>query len=347
MRAWIAPTIRDEVVAFAQRYALLSGLPLTRLLGLIGIGRDKFYQWRSRLGQANAHNAQSPRRFWLEPWERRAIIDFAQDRPGDGYRRLAWMMVDADVVAASPSSVYRVLKEGGLIGRRTVKPSKKGTGFKQPSAAHHHWHTDISYLNICGTFYYFVGLLDGFSRYLVHWEIRERMTEDDVAIVLERAREKFPEARPRIISDNGKQFVSREFKELVRLAGMTHVRISPGYPQSNGKLERFHRTLKEDCIRPQTPLSLEDARRVVARFVAHYNGERLHSAIGYVTPLDKLEGRAPALLEERQRKLEAARVRRAAQLAELELGGVCPESTSPAPGQLKGLDEKHLVGQYG
>jgi len=232
MRSWIAPKIRDDVVAFVERYAGLSGLPLAPLIRLIGIGRDKFYQWRMRAGRPNAHNAAVPRRCWLEPWERAAIIAFARDRPDDGYRRLAWMMVDADVVAASPSSVYRVLLAAGLIGRHNVKPSLKGTGFKQPSGPHHHWHTDISYLNICGTFYYFVGLLDGFSRYLVHWEIRERMTEDDVAIALQRAREAFPEARPRIISDNGKQFVSREFKELVRLAGMTHVRISPGYPQS-------------------------------------------------------------------------------------------------------------------
>jgi putative transposase len=335
MRSWIAPPIRDDVVVFALRYSALSGLPLARLIGLIGIGRDKFYQWRARVGQANAHNAAAPRRCWLAPWERAAIIVYARGRPEDGYRRLAWMMVDADVVAASPSSVYRVLLGAGLIGRRTVKPSKKGTGFKQPSGPHHHWHTDISYLNICGTFYYFVGLLDGFSRYLVHWEIRERMREEDVAIVVQRARERFAQARPRIISDNGKQFVAREFKELVRLAGMTHVRISPGYPQSNGKLERFHRTLKEDCIRQQTPLSLEDARRVVGRFVAHYNGVRLHSAIGYVTPLDKLEGRAPAILEQRQRKLAAARVRRAGQRAELE-------STAKMDGHI-GLDARELT----
>jgi transposase InsO family protein len=346
MRSWIAPKIRDDVVAFALRYGVLSGLSLARLIRLIGIGRDKFYQWRERVGQANEHNALTPRRFWLEPWERQAIVEFARDRPGDGYRRLAWMMVDTDVVAASPSSVYRALLAAGLIGRRNVKPSKKGTGFKQPSGPHHHWHTDISYLNICGTFYYFVGLLDGFSRYLVHWEIRERMREEDVAVVVQRAREKFPEARPRIISDNGKQFVSREFKELIRLAGMTHVRISPGYPQSNGKIERFHRTLKEDCIRPRTPLSLEDARRVVGRFVAHYNGERLHSAIGYVTPLDKLEGRAPAILEERQRKLAVARARREARLAQRGLAGQGLESASPARDPHKALDEKPWVGQY-
>ena len=222
------------------------------------------------------------------------------------------MMLDDDVVAVSPSSTYRVLKQAGVLGRRNFSPSKKGTGFVQPLAAHEHWHVDISYLNICGTFYYLCSLLDGYSRFLVHWEIRESMTEQDVETIVQRAREKFPGATPRIISDNGPQFVAKDFKEFIRLCGMTHVTTSPYYPQSNGKLERYHRTIKHDCIRQKTPLSLEEARRVVAEFVQHYNEVRLHSAIGYVTPLDKLCGLAPEIFAERDRKLAEARERRAA-----------------------------------
>jgi transposase InsO family protein len=142
----------------------------------------------------------------------------------------------------------------------------------------------MSYVNIAGTFYYLVCVLDGYSRHIVHWEIRESMEERDVEIVVQRARERFPQAAPRIISDNGPQFTAREFKEFIRLGGMTHVRTSPYYPQSNGKLERFHGTIKSECIRPGTPLSLEDARRIVDGYVRHYNETRLHSAIGYVTP---------------------------------------------------------------
>jgi transposase InsO family protein len=171
---------------------------------------------------------------------------------------------------------------------------------------------DISYLNICGTFYYLCSLLDGCSRYLVHWEIRESMTEADVETIVQRAREKFPGAQPRIISDNGPQFIAKDFKEFIRIAGMTHVRTSPYYPQSNGKLERYHRTIKHDCIRQKTPLSLEEARRVVDEFVLHYNTVRLHSAIGYVTPQDQLSGLAPEIFAERDRKLAEARERRAA-----------------------------------
>ena len=137
------------------------------------------------------------------------------------------------------------------------------------------------------------------------------MTEGDVETVIQRAREKFPGEKPRVISDNGPQFLARDFKEFIRIAGMTHVTTSPYYPQSNGKIERFHRTIKGDCIRTQTPLSLEDAQRVVATYVEHYNAVRLHSALGYVTPQDKLAGREQAIWAERDRKLEAARQRRA------------------------------------
>jgi transposase InsO family protein len=138
------------------------------------------------------------------------------------------------------------------------------------------------------------------------------MLEEDVQIVVQRAKEKFPNEHPRIISDNGAQFIARDFKELIRLLGMTHVRTSPGYPQSNGKLERWHASVKSECIRPGTPLSLEDAQRLVTRWVEHYNHVRLHSALGYVTPADKLAGRESEIYAERDRKLEAARQRRQA-----------------------------------
>jgi transposase InsO family protein len=220
------------------------------------------------------------------------------------------MMLDRDVVAVSPSSTYRVLSEAGLLDRWNKKPSKKGTGFEQPLAPHEHWHIDVAYLNLSGTFYYLCTVLDGASRSVVHWEIRERMTEADIECILEHAREKFPDARPRIISDNGPQFIARDFKEYIRIAGMTHVRTSPYYPQSNGKVERWHRTIKGDAVRPASPKSLEEAQRIVSTFVEYYNGVRLHSAIGYITPNDSLAGRAKAIWAERDRKLEAAREQR-------------------------------------
>jgi transposase InsO family protein len=297
-------------VDFVRRWADRTGIAVLSFLVWLGLAAGKWHNWRKRYGKANEHNAWVPRDHWLEPEEKQAILAFHDRHPLEGYRRLTFMMLDADVVACSPASVYRVLKAAGLLGRHNSKPSKKGTGFAQPLKAHEHWHVDVSYLNIAGTFYYLCSLLDGYSRYVVHWEIRETMTEVDVEQIAQRAREKFPDAKPRVISDNGPQFVARDFKEFIRLCGMTHVKTSPYYPQSNGKIERWHRTLKGDCIRTQTPLTLEDARRIVARYVEHYNGVRLHSALGYVTPKDKLEGREALIFAERDRKLEQARQRR-------------------------------------
>lgn len=258
----------------------------------------------------NEHNGLVPRDHWLEPEEKKAILDFHAQNPLEGYRRLAFMGLDQDVFAASPSTVYRVLRRAGVLDRWNRKPSKKGTGFAQPSGPHRHWHIDVSYLNIAGTFYYLCCVLDGYSRFIVHWEIREAMKEIDVEIILERAREAAPGARPRIISDNGPQFIARDFKTYIRMAGMTHVRTSPYYPQSNGKIEALHKTVKTTTIRPAAPQSLEEARQLMVRFVAHYNHIRLHSAIGYVAPADKLAGREEAIWRERDRKLEQARERR-------------------------------------
>jgi len=305
--------VRDEVVDYVRYWADKTDIKATKMVRWIGIARSKFYDWRSRYGKLNEHNAWIPRDFWLTDWEKQAIIDYYLDHPLEGYRRLTYMMMDADIVAVSPSSVYRVLKNADLLNRWNRKASKKGTGFHQPLKAHEHWHIDISYINISGTFYYMCSVLDGFSRYIVHWEIREAMKESDVEIILQRAREKFPETQPRVISDNGPQFISKDFKEFIRISGMTHVKTSPYYPQSNGKLERYHKTIKSTCIRVKTPLSLEDARSVVSEFVTRYNNERLHSSIGYVTPKDKLQGRAEIIHAQRNAKLAAAREARKAQ----------------------------------
>jgi transposase InsO family protein len=285
-------------------------LPAKQFIAWLGIGASKFHDWRKRYGQVNEHNGKVPRDFWLEDWEKRSILDFHDRHPLDGYRRLTFMMLDADVVAVSPSSVYRVLRQEGRLDRFSVKPSKKGTGFVQPLRPHAHWHVDISYINLGGTFYFLCSILDGYSRFIVHWEIRPKMEEIDVETILQRGLEKFPGERPRIISDNGPQFIAKDFKEFIRVAGMTHVRTSPYYPQSNGKLERWHKTIKGDCIRPGEFQTLEQVVGAVTRYVEYYNHVRLHSAIEYVTPADKLAGRAKEILAARDSKLDAARERR-------------------------------------
>jgi transposase InsO family protein len=306
------------VVDYVRYWSRRTGISYRRIVQWIGIPRSKFYQWQQRYGRINEHNAWIPRDFWLRDWEKQAILEFWSTHSREGYRRMTYMMLDADTVAASPSTVYRVLQDAGVLHRwNRNHTSSKGQGFTQPVKPHEHWHIDISYINLQGTFYYLCSVLDGFSRYLVAWDLRESMTEQHVEIVLQRARERFPEARPRIISDNGPQFIAKDFKQFIRLSGLTHVRTSPYYPQSNGKLERWHQSAKIECIRPQTPQSLEEALRIVTKYVERYNTVRLHRAIGYVTPQDKLEGRAEQILAARDAKLEAARqMRRTAAVAQ-------------------------------
>ena len=212
---------------FVRRWSEKAEIGVGRFIPWLGVTASKFYDWRQRYGCVNEHNGWVPRDFWLELWEKEAIIEFHLKNPLEGYRRLTFMMLDADVVAVSPASVWRVLKQAGLLSRWKSKPSRKGTGFEQPLQPHQHWHIDVSYINLCGTFYYLCSILDGFSRFLVHWDLRESMREADVEVILQRAKEKYPEAKPRIISDNGPQFIARDFKEFIRISGMTHVRTSP------------------------------------------------------------------------------------------------------------------------
>jgi transposase InsO family protein len=191
--------VRDQVIKFVIYWSERSELPTGKLLGWLGIHPSKFSSWRKRAGADNRAPHKQPRDGWLLEWEKQAIISFYAQHREEGYRRITYMLLDANIVAVSPSSVYRVLKQAGLMRAWVRKASKKGTGFQQPTAAHQHWHVDIAYINIHSTFFYLCSVLDGWSRYLVHWELKAQMTELDLEIILLRAREAFPNTSPRII----------------------------------------------------------------------------------------------------------------------------------------------------
>ena len=327
---WIDLPTRQTIMDYLETWAAKSSLTPLRLWDELGLARSKFYGWKKRRRAPTVHAAPVPRSHWATPQERAAIISYACAWPLEGYRRLTYMMLDADIAGVSPSTTYRVLREAGLMARRNLKPSKKGTGFHQPGAPHQHWHIDITYLNLGGTFYYMFTVLDGCSRAIIHWEIRTSMTEPNVELALQRAREKHPGAKPRIISDNGPQFIARDFKEFIRAAGMTHVRTSPYYPQSNGKMERWFGTAKAECLRPAGPATESEARRLMTGYVTHYNEVRLHSAIGYITPQARLEGRHDQIKHQRTAKLAAAKAARCAPQHSNHTNPNPPESTLAA-----------------
>jgi hypothetical protein len=132
---WVPPDVRDLVVDFVRCWSEKTEIGAGRFIHWLGVRASKFYDWRERYGRVNEHNGWVPRDFWLQPWEKQAIIGFHREHPLEGYRRLTFMMLDADVVAVSPSSVWRVLQQAGLLSRWKGKPSRKGSGFEQPPHA--------------------------------------------------------------------------------------------------------------------------------------------------------------------------------------------------------------------
>ena len=155
-------------------------------------------------------------------------------------------MVDADIAYVSPGTVYNVLKRGGLMKKWAEGAEEKKKGFEQPEAVHEQWHTDYSYIRVCGVFYYFISVMDGYSRKILSWMLCHTMEGLWAEIAVAQTMELYP--APRLITDNGSQFISKDFQELTRLLEIEHTFTSPSHPQSNGKLERFHRTLKKASI---------------------------------------------------------------------------------------------------
>jgi transposase InsO family protein len=273
------------------------------MLAWIPLSTGKYYQWQKRRHQDNKHNGHIPKSHWLLPWERQAIINYRYQHLNEGYRRLCYMMLDDNIVAVSASTVYRILKSKGLLLTQWRHQKAKGSGFAQPSAPHKHWHLDISYINFKGTFVYLVCLIDGYSRYIVHHELRTSVESLDIEIMLERARQKFPWAKPALITDNGPQFIAKELKLYLQHVGITHRKTRFFYPQSNGKIERFYQTCKNELIRKNSFLSLDDLKKQIDHYITVYNTQRLHSSIGYITPFDMLSGRQEIIFKERNEKL--------------------------------------------
>ncbi len=306
--------MRDSVIKYCRKITEQSHLTTSNYIEMLGIGRSKYYDWNKRYGMDNHHNGKIPKSHWMTPEEKKAVIDFANDYIcdnsyylHDGYRRITYTMIDRNICAASASSVYRILKKAGLLNRwQGKRTNSKGSGYRQPNAPYLEWHTDIKYVNFKGSFLFFISILDGYSRYIIHHELRTSMTEYDVEIVLQRALEKHSEHKPKIISDNGSQYISKDFQIYLKEVGLKHIRTSPSYPQSNGKIERFHRSLEEECLRTKSMINLEDAKLQIDRYVDHYNNHRLHSSLFYLRPVDFLNGNVDELLKVRQTKLDEA-----------------------------------------
>jgi len=279
----------------------------------VGIRFQKFYEWKKVYGSERVIE-RAPRPDRIRPEEKQAVIEFKKAHMTTGYRRLAWMMVDQCIAAISPSSVLRILTEVDLNTRWTRPPGEpKKKGFTQPKRPHEQWHIDIAYINFRGTFLFLAAVLDGFSRAILAWEIRESMKAFDVDMLVRKANDIWVEEfgrKPRLITDNGPQFIAREFRDSLREMTIKQTRITPYHPQSNGKIERFNGTAKQEKLRVMPMIDDDQVREDFGGWIDYYNQERLHSAIDYVAPFDVLYGRREKIIETREQKLIHAKISR-------------------------------------
>jgi transposase InsO family protein len=299
--------VRQTAEKEIQRCRAKTGLPLETLLGYAGIPQRTWREWEKRRGIETKHNNNIPKAYYLTPGEVSAIIAYCTDNPLKGYRMQCWEMVDRNVAFVSCSSVYNVIKRHDLGKKWAAATEMKKRGFDQPKAVHEQWHIDFSYIKIAGAFYYFPGILDGYSRRMLNRRLCQNMEGINAEVLASETKELYPDAKgARIISDNGSQFISKDFEELLAFLEFGHTLTSPNHPQSNGKLERFNRTLKTEHARRTAYIDYQDACLRMAQWILYYNSQRLHSAIWYLTPDDVFQGRAENRLAERKEKLHTA-----------------------------------------
>lgn len=303
-------TTRERVFQTVQRTRSRSGWSIERILRALGLGASSYYAWTTKPDGPNWHAVFARCKPLIE--EIAAVKAYALAHPTDGYRRLTWMMLDQDVAALSESSVYRILRDAGLNRRWNRSASAAGAMPPKPRRPDEQWHTDLMYLWVNGRWYFFIAALDAYSRYIVHWELLLSMTGSDVTAVMHRALELTPHARPRVIHDRGVQFTGRDFRLLVKHFNLQDIKIRVNHPQSNGVYERFNGSTRQEGLRDVQLRDLHHAREVLARWVEEYNHRRLHSALGYLPPVEYYRGDPEAWQRVRRAKLEAARRRRIA-----------------------------------
>lgn len=320
---------KRALLATVERAQGHSSQPLDRILSELGLRRSVYYDWLEREKAGNLADRLVVPRSPLSalPEEIEAAVAYARAHPREGYRRLAWMMIDEDIVYLSPSTVYRILDRYNLLYR--WKRPEPGLGRRVPEATYPDevWHVDLMYLWVNGRWYFLVTVLDSYSRYIVHWELTLSMLAAEIAEVIAVALEKVPGKRPRIVRDNGSQFIAKEWREVIRHFELEEIPTRVRHPQSNGRIERYHRSVREEAFGDGEAEDFYQARDMLGQWVKYYVDERLHSALNYLCPVDYYRGNLEALIAERKSKLREAAARRRevnkyGDLTKLVAGGV-------------------------
>jgi transposase InsO family protein len=311
----LSPESKSHLLASVQQALRWTDQPARQVLQALGLAPASYYRWLQPpappSGKPPACKPSSPA---PTPQEERAVRAYALLHPRLGYKRLTWQMLDADRAALLPYQVYQILGQSDLIARR---PKGSDTTLRRPQPPQRPdevWHLDLMYVFLGGKWYYLVDIVDGYSRFLVHWSLNTTMLADTVTLTVQEALDRLdprlPEL-PRLVHDHGSQFVSAEWRSLMAASGLVDIKTRVAHPQSNGIVERLHRTHREEASL-DADAGFHAALERFSGWSRYYNYERPHSALRYLCPFDYYRGDPEARLAERRRKLAAARQARAA-----------------------------------
>jgi putative transposase len=285
-----------------------SGWRAYRTLATLGVPRSVYYAWKRR--DSLQDRAGKPCRMYeVLPEERAAICDFALRYPKIGYRKLTWMMVDAGVVCVAESTVYRVLSEADLLSRWKRSVASSGEYHFRPAAPNQQWHTDVMYVWVAARFYFLLSFVDAYSRFIVHHKLLISLNGGAVATELQAALEGAPSIKPRVVHDHGSEFVNRDVAAVIKAHNLIDIKTKPRHPESNGIVERFNGTVRAESDNDYGKNYLQ-AEATIAQLIHHYNEERLHATLGYMTPATWHRGQPAELRDERARRIAAARANR-------------------------------------
>jgi putative transposase len=269
----------------------------------LGIPKSSYYRWRQ--GQSDSGNRKRP---WnrITPEEEDKLLTVARESPDLSSRQLSAWITDNEGFAVSESTVYRILRREGLVKRQETELTAAKEYHTKTTRPHQMWATDASYFRVVGWgYYYLVSVIDDYSRFIMAWKLQKDMSANSLIEVVQEAVDTTTmtdvpvEDRAKLLSDNGAGYVSRAFRDYLRLVGIGHILAAPFHPQTNGKMERYQRSLKREVnqLPYELPSHLEQA---IANFVDYYNYRRYHKALGNVTPADVLYGRREEILERRK-----------------------------------------------
>jgi transposase InsO family protein len=311
-------------MSISQKTAVLakvarSLLPKRRVLRDLGVSKSTYYRWLRR--QQHRQDLEDRPGTSTPPWNRlrlqeeQWVLEAAREMPELSSRQLAAWATDNGGFAVSESTVYRILRREGLVKSPEMQLKAGKEYHRKTTGPHQMWATDASYFKVIGWgYYYLVSVMDDYSRFILSWKLQRDMTTNSLIEVVQEAVDttgmtEVPVAdRTSLLSDNGSGYVSRGFRDYLHLMGIKHILAAPFHPQTNGKLERYHQTIKRDV--KQVPYEMpSDLEAALAAFVTYYNYRRYHKALGNVTPLDVLHGRRERILQ-RRKEVQAQTIKR-------------------------------------